>query len=265
MTRMLQEAFWMRSLDAEMAMLGDAERSYVTFFCAMTLYYPPAKTWVYHAACLKLDRSFVLRQLGLQKKKEESKELLWPAVLMEGTAYTTGCWQYEPRDEDQASKLAFRFAHGEVFSKETVQGIRKLNLYGHIQSLFSPELVRSHGILQIELGYKNKKTAPVEVVMQYDDASVSWHPIVNTGAYEQVKKLKTLAFPLTPLPRMPPGFKPKRINLRAVSDEPEIDCCVRAVDWNQTEIERELDGTSLDGHFVKLTITRDLSLIHVLK
>jgi hypothetical protein len=73
--RIYQETVWLRnSTDPTLKPLVDLERRYVTFLSAMLLKLPGPErgkdAYTYHAAILKLDRSYVLAKLGLNNRSE---------------------------------------------------------------------------------------------------------------------------------------------------------------------------------------------------
>jgi hypothetical protein len=233
--RMLQEAQMLSQLQIEksgiLKTLQQMEQQYVSFFCGMTLFLPPQNKWVYHAACLKLDRKYVLEQLHIQKPAPDATFL--PAVLMEGTAYTTGCWDYATAKGKQKlladSQIRFHHLGTEATVKVPVEVTKSQKMYGEIQSLISPELFYHYGLPQIELSYKDALAAPASLVLSYSP-DVKFHPvkIPNSSANAiMIQELQSM-LPKAALPKLTKG----ETKLPAAASTPvQYACCFRSVDW----------------------------------
>ncbi len=267
--RIVQDAWWWLQaprtrLSPEAERLAKVEAHYITFFVAMTLKVAgvfkgqsSSAEWVYHAAALKLDRSYVLQKLGLETPQTQKRERL-PAVLLEGTAYTTGCWDYVPIHKAEADKVSFQsqanFSKGDTISKVTPTMMRRKDLYGHILSMFSPELALDYGVVEISLSQDNKLGASAKEVMRYSD-QVEWHPIKLENVQERLEPLKSWAYPPVQEPQVTSGIvaypKPKLC---------DIDFLLREVDWN-ADTQKELEanfGRKL--HATRIQIADDLAV-----
>jgi hypothetical protein len=186
---------------------------------------------------------------------------------VEGTNYTTGCWSYKSQivDVDNVCKRSQQqFSRGETLCKITPTMIRDKGLYGAIQSLFSPELLYSHGIAQIELaqGTTWRRGANTSSVMQYDDA-VRYIPVrfKVEGSQDTIKQLQFQAYPAVVSPQ-PPLTTTKE--LQSSSSRPRVDFCVRFVDWTpqtKAELEGIFDLGELRAQI--LYIQKGLRLVHV--
>jgi hypothetical protein len=263
--RMLQESQWLLSCSKSKALqpLVEAERAYVTFMVGMSLKLraDSDKEWCYHAAVLKLDRAFVMWRLFPDKFPEPVSR--WPAVLLEGTNYTTGCWEYKSRcaNADVVAERSAVFEPVETISKATPALIRKKALYGAIQSLFSPELAMRFGIVQIELGQNGKRAAFASSVMQYD-RQVQWLPLqMETKKFqEQIQQLHTEAYPIVHTPK----FTTTTTTVAKPRPSPDIDCLVRAVDFSSDvaeDLARKWGKRSLTSRVLK--ISDDLQIVHL--
>ena len=259
--RIVQDSWWW--LHKPRGRLAEAERRYITFFVAMTLKTADAfakqssAQWVYHAAALKLDRNWVLYKLREKKEKEETKP--WPPVLMEGTAYTTGCWQYTAENDKKTTPVV-GFSKGDVNCKIPPADIHSKGLYGHILSLFSPELALTHGIVQIDLSDGNKKGARAKYVMDYE-AVIEWHPIrLDKDAVKKaVTELQQRCFP----PVRVPVVSKKPVKYSTPARPFTVDFILRDVDWNtdtRKELEKKL-GVRLQA--IKIQIADDLCVQRV--
>jgi len=266
--RMIQEGVWLRRMmqgNSELARLAEVDRKhYITFLSAMTLKLPGGG-WTYHAAGLKLDRRFVLQRLGFADETKEDE--YWPAVMLEGTAYTTGCWQYtsvlgqQLADKIAASGIELEFTRGkEAICKATPTQMNRKNLYGPIQSLFSVQLAEEFDILQIDLSENGKRAAASQSVMSYNKANVKWSAVMMDGWKPRVEAVKRAYFPPAPIPKA--AVKPQRpaITKRKTAS---IDLCFRAVDWD-SEVRSELEKqVKRPVRAVQLDLAADLNLVHV--
>lgn len=265
--RILQEGCWLSqwetSKNKELALLARINKNrYISFLACMTLKLPDGR-WTYHAAALKLDRRFVLSALGL---RGPFKEEPWPAILLEGTAYTTGCWSYtsvlgSDRADAVSKASALEFSGGiESICKYTPGIMAEKSLYGPIQSLCSMDL-HEFGIVQIELSEQGRRAARAESVMEYS-RDVKWHA-VKVDQKELAKKLEQVKFqcyPACPVPLA--ATKPSRPPI-AVRKNARMDLLMRRRDWNQDlqrEVEEEAHGKV---NAVTLNLAADLDIVHV--
>ena len=249
---MLQESVYLRTCPGLQSMqISQTEQRYITFMCAMTLRLHGGRAkWTYHMAVLKLDRMWVTAKLGLSKNKQLPKEDdRLPAMLLEGTAYTTSCWEYDVDDKKSESYKCSKvnLPDCETAAKTPPVNIRTNGLYGHIISLFSPELWQAHGIAQIELGQNQKAGADVTAVMNYDaeEDKVQWACLQmdekQRHASKANKKLARLAasFPRPPLPTL---SKVRDLPPSGSISRKRVSCCIRKIDWKRREpdIRKEL-------------------------
>lgn len=263
---MVQEGQWLLACDGKSQRLQpyiDVERQYVTFMAGMSLQLEPGN-WCYHAVVLKLDRQYVMHKL---QGKSPGSGKRWPAVLLEGTNYTTSCWEYQTKwaNADRLSeKSAVELSGGrETISKATLNLMHKKNLYGAIQSLFSPELATKYGVVQIELGRDNKQAAPIRSVMEYD-SEVEWRPIrLDPGMFmPMVQSLHSRFYPVNRPPTI--TTKPKT-NALIRKRTPEVECLVRWVDYNDPDFAKEV-ANQFRGNKLQvrqLSISDDLKLAHL--
>lgn len=262
--RILQEGIWLRMCKSSELLrpLIAAEEAYFTFLVGMTLKLSPSsQQWCYHAAILKLDKQYVRWKLGLAKEPDARER--WPAVLLEGTNYTTGCWDYKCRfaNADALSERSYTDAPVETIPKITPGLIHEKGLYGAIQSLFSHELARDMGIVQIELAQNGKRAALAKSVMQYDK-SVEWFPIRIKGDFkETVDTLYTEAYPAI----QPPKFTGPAAKIDETwRPSPQIDCLVRYADFDESvaaDLAKEFGKPKLQSRVLK--IGDDLRVVHL--
>ncbi len=269
--RIVQDAWWWlhapsaKGLSPEAQRMAQAEQGYITFFVAMTLKVAgvfkgqsSSAQWVYHAAALKLDRRYVLQKLGMPQSGQGE----WlPAVLLEGTAYTTGCWDYTPVHAETADKVSFQsqanFSKGDTISKVTPTMMRRKDLYGHVLSMFSPELALDHGIVEISLSQDGKLAASAKDVMRYSD-QVSWHTIKIANVQERLEPLKQWAYP----PVQEPMVTKEKLVTYPKPRQSELDFLLREVDWNaetQKELEAQFGGNK-KLHATRIQIADDLAV-----
>jgi hypothetical protein len=235
---MLQEAIYLKYCTSlANKTIARVEKGYLTFLCAMTLRLPGNNKWTYHLTTVKLDRAWVIARL-FGKTKLPSKDNRQPAMLLEGTSYTTSCWDYKQSSTEkkayQASSVK-SLSDCETMAKIPPARIKERKLYGHILTLFgSEELWNQYGICQIELGQDEKFGASVEDVMNYEaDNSIQWVPLQMVKPKQVVKTQRRLArlaaaYPLSPVPHAPTT---KKALEPPGSQCSRISCCMRYVDW----------------------------------
>lgn len=262
-------------------MIHETEKRYVTFGVIMSLYLPASDRWTYHAAALKLDRRYVWKMLGLdgsgnspetkqdkaktsskqpEKKKTTDKGQsstndschYLPAVMLEGTAYIGGCPSYTYTKEEQAcfAKSKCLFSSGiETVAKLTPAVLREKGVYGHVQTLLSPELLWSHGLCQIELGSNGKLGVPLETLLDYSPASPSpktiefkpiYMPKKDVGVFQtQIRNLRAY-YPAPNFPRAPTQEElpdGATFPVEARKKNRQVECFVRTVDFDGREQE----------------------------
>jgi hypothetical protein len=213
---------------------------------------------VYHAAALKLDKRYVLRKLGLSTTQEHKQ--LRPGILLEGTAATTGCWAYDSDRDEVSFNSQAKFSMGDTVSKVTSRMMRNKNLYGHIVSMFSPELALEHGIVQIDLSDGGKRGAMAKFVMRYEEGGVEWHPIQFDArrVKERIGQVNRLAYAEPRLPQVT-----KLVEHKVMTTAPEIDFVLRDVDWNSAT-QKELEANfKRPLQSVRVQVANDLHLWRV--
>jgi hypothetical protein len=268
--QILQEDHCIRS-DAQFkkTKLGQFIAGYFSFLVGMTLYLPSKKQWVYHAATMKLDRNYVLYHLSKKKKtatnENDKKDEFQPSILGEGTCYSTGPWGYKYTEKEETVLAASRllFSGGcETITKFTPSVIRSKGIYGHVQSLFSPQLFEEFKICQIELGYRGKLGVPAEMLMECSlHPEIEFRPIIiPEQRFETIKKeIDTFReyYPRTPLPRAPEEpFRPP------IDAKDRVACFfVRAQDYKGESTLQELErAAGLELNAFPIQIRRGLSI-----
>lgn len=279
MQQILQEDHLLRcDTEFKKTKLGQFAAGYFTFGVGMTLYLPSKKEWVYHAATMKLDRNYVLHHLFKNNKKKkggksdgdkkQQEQEFQPSVLGEGTCYSTGPWSYKYTDKEESVLAASRllFSGGcETITKFTPSVIRSKGIYGHVQSLFSPQLFEEFKVCQIELGYRGKLGVPADMLMECSmDSEIEFRPIVIPDQRFEIIKKEIDAFrvyyPRTPLPRAP------EVSFRPPSDAKDRVACffVRAQDYKGEMTLHELEHASgLELSAFPIQIRRGLSIMFV--
>jgi hypothetical protein len=236
--RMLQESKWLREVKLSstasplLRKLQKMEQGYCTFMAGMTLYLPSKKIWVYHAACLKLDKRYV-------NEEEEAAEYL-PAIIEESTAYTTGCWEYKSKwytqEHTEASQMSLSYGIDSV-AKLTAEAVKATKNYGHVQTLFCT----TDDTVQLELSYGNALGVPLEKLMTYDP-KVRFHCLRMKADADKLEQFKShfptpelITAPLTSNNKLKP-IQPKHVA-----------CSFRVVDYKSCKDElRDMQATVID-------------------
>jgi hypothetical protein len=149
---------------------------------------------------------------------------------------------------------------GDTVSKVTSRMMRNKNLYGHIVSMFSPELALEHGIVQIDLSDGGKRGAMAKFVMRYEEGGVEWHPIQFDArrVKERIGQVNRLAYAEPRLPQVT-----KLVEHKVMTTAPEIDFVLRDVDWNSAT-QKELEANfKRPLQSVRVQVANDLHLWRV--
>jgi hypothetical protein len=198
------------------------ERRYYTCFAIITLRLGNTSQWVYHAVCIKIPKDVLLNKLGLASKSTTDL----PNLLVETTAFSTSNWRYNSPWHTQATYGAVA-SRLDANTKVSSEMVRTQQLYGHLCSLVSPELLEEHEIGQIQLSHKGKFGAPAKAVME-DIQQVTFTPVkVESGDIETFSRSHLL-----PEAKLLSGGKPPRAP--RTSQRPfKAEFVIRQFDWQQ--------------------------------
>jgi hypothetical protein len=232
------------------------ERRYMNMFCICTLRTANTETYNYHVIVVKLDRRWVMRQIekGGEEEEEKKGEERVPAVLIDSTSYSTGCWEY-------TSDLCTEDVYETSRSNDPIEVLAKIpsqmhktrrSMYGHIQLMICPDLLyRSRPICQIDVGRKesDKLGVKVEDMMRYDNTIEFKCYYTNKDTIHAVNTLRR--FYLPPI-RIPSAIDTQSfLNSIRHPSSYIIDGMVRYIDWN--------DDTAKEYTHRKLLSTQRLS------
>jgi hypothetical protein len=225
---MLKHGYGGKSASPLLQRLHIHDNHYVTLFCIGTLRVPNTEEYIYHVYVMKLDRQWFLKQCGFISFTSHTPPL--PAILIESTSYSSGCWEYKSKyttEEIYERTRDKKQQPVEINAKipSEIQFNRRC-MYGHTQTVVCPEWVE-YNYYQFDLLYKGNVGVPTPKLMAYSsDITMTCH-YTDAATITAVKNMYQWLLPPIITPSPPPE---KKVVHSSTIEKITIDGMVRFVD-----------------------------------